>query len=142
MRFKVGFLAGAIAGIVSAFVNLLVGAALLSIGIIGITESFTTVEEFPFPASYILVGLIGIGIVTGIICGAIYSKLYESIPGKALSKGVCYGVIIWIIKDIGAAMYMILPWGAYYLASAFIACGLPLWLVYGAVLGTIYEKIK
>ena len=141
MGLKGGVLGGAIGGIVAGIVDMVVGYSFTLMGLIGITEPIL-MEEFPLPVSIIIVGSIVISIISGIIFGAIYSRLYPSIPGKALTKGVYYGLLIWIIKDIVAAMYMVVPYGAHYMAFDFVAIGLPMWLVCGAVLAAIYERIK
>lgn len=135
-------LGGIIAGIAAGIVAILVAISLMPVGIIGVTGPFTAVEQFPFDVASLIIGGIGVMIISGIIFGIIYSELYKFIPGEGMSKGISYGLLIWIVEDVMMAMFVVMPFGAYYLASSIVVLGLPLWLVYGVVLEFMHERIK
>ncbi|KXA97994.1 hypothetical protein AKJ40_04995 [candidate division MSBL1 archaeon SCGC-AAA259M10] len=117
------------------------GLLLAPLGVFGITESITTLEGFPVSANFYISSMVIAAIISGIIYGAIYSLFYESIPGEPLRKGVYWGLIVWVIKDISAGMFMV-SFGASFLALTFIITGLPMWIVFGVILGAIYERIS
>lgn len=88
-----------------------------------------------------IMGSIALGMIFGVTFGIIYAMVYPSILGKDISKGLCYGFLIWIIEDIAAAAYMFAGWQAGFMALDFLVVGLPVWLVDSAVLATVYEKL-
>jgi hypothetical protein len=139
MDVKKGIIGGLAAGVMAGIVAWIVGMLLTLAGLWGITEPIPS-ELFP-STTYLLMGSIVLGVIFGVVFGIIYAMLYPSILGKDLSKGLCYGFLIWIIKDIAAAAYMFAGWQAGFMALDFLVVGLPMWLVYGAVLATVYEKL-
>jgi hypothetical protein len=48
---------------------------------------------------------VSLGFIWSIIFGLLYSKYYESTPGKGTMKGLYFGLIIWTVKDIAAGSY-------------------------------------
>jgi hypothetical protein len=81
-----------------------------------------------------------LGIIWGIIFSVIYSRISNCIPGKGVMKGVHFGLLIWVIKDIAAGSYtalirMDVAWGI-----GLIVVGFFMWIVYGPLLWYLYEK--
>jgi hypothetical protein len=83
---------------------------------------------------------ISLGVIWGVIFGVVYSILYNSIPGKGVLKGLCYGILIWLIKDIAAGSYIALIGIGTNYALALILVGFFMWIVYGFILGHFYKK--
>ncbi|MCP8317259.1 MAG: hypothetical protein H3Z52_01550 [archaeon] len=136
MEVKRGIVGGAIAGIVAGIVGWIVGALLFFVGLYGVTEP---IKELPFPIEYSLLGMIVVLTVLGIIFGAIYAMLYDSLRGQGIYKGVFFGFLLWVIKDVAGALTMFDL--ALYLAIDFLILGIVAFLVYGAILGMVCERI-
>jgi len=78
----------------------------------------------------------------GAIFGALYSRLHDPIPGKGISKGFNFGLMIWLIKDIAAGAFVPLlsrhlHWTIW---IALIFIGFFKWITYGSLLGALYKK--
>jgi len=140
MEVKAGVVGRAIAGTVGGAICTIIGFSLALAGLVGIAEPIP-MEDLP-PMSVVVTSFILMELIAGTILGLFYTKLYMSIPGERVLKGVYYGLLIWFIKDLLSGMYMIGGFMATYMALTFILLGFPLWLIYGAVLGFTYEKIK
>ena len=81
-----------------------------------------------------------LGIIWGIVFSVIYSRISNCIPGKGVMKGVYFGLLIWVIKDIAAGSYTVLirtdvNWGLGLIIGGFF-----MWIVYGLILGYLYKK--
>ena len=147
---KSGLVAGLVWGIISALVTAVALIALKQYIInalnsyisgnsaaqqLGLTanELYNTVLIIG-PVSDIIVGLIG-----GMILGAIYGWGVNKIPGENYKiKGVVFGIILWIIgaafSALSAGEYGVL-YTVFNLAGGFVGA-----IVYGYLLGTFYEK--
>ncbi len=139
MELKSVVIGSAIAGLVAGILNLIVSSILGVAGLAGITE--------PIPMEDTSVGVFVVAtmvtiILIGIIYGVIYTKLAPVIPGEARTKGVYYGLLIWIMMDIVAAMLMVSHVGAIYMAFGFVIGGLLVWPAYGFVLVMMLERIE
>jgi hypothetical protein len=134
---KNAILAGAIAGAVSA-PGLVVSAYVFgNMGVFvppGGTEIWT-----PSMLMLLVIAHLSLGIIWGAIFGLLFASLYGWIPGKGVVKGVYYGLLIWMIKDVAAGSYLALTImevnAAIMLIIGFFWC-----IVYGPVLGYLYKK--
>jgi hypothetical protein len=78
-------------------------------------------------------------IIFGIIFGVIYSKLFDCIPGQGVMKGLYFGLMIWLIKDITAGTY-VYNMGFPIITTILVWVGFFMWVVYGLVIGYLYKK--
>jgi len=78
--------------------------------------------------------------IFGAIFGVIYARFYPLIPDKGLMKGLYFGMMIWLIKDIAAGAYAAITMGAVAVGVSLVAGGVYMWIVYGLVLGALYRK--
>jgi hypothetical protein len=130
-------LAGAIAGFAAGIIFFIFGSTFIRFGLI---EPPITPEIWYELYGLVFLAGISLGIVWGIIFSAIYSMLYDSIPNKGALKGLYFGILIWIIKDVAAGSYLgAIAAGTYY-AVTLISIGFFMWIVYGPILGYLYKK--
>jgi hypothetical protein len=132
-------LASAIAGCGAGIIGAI--CSYLFILVFRIFEPIGGFEIWDFSLSMLYtLAQISLGMIWGIIFGIIYSRFYDSIPGKEVLKGVYFGLLIWVVKDVAAGSYTILirmdvSWGI-----GLILIGFFMWIVYGPVLGYLYKK--
>jgi len=133
-----GFIAGIITGLMST-VFLVVGRYM---GLYGILHPPKIGELFIFSMGWII-----ITIIATIALGFIYEKFYDSIPGKGIMKGLYFGLLVWLIKDVIAGTYTIysgimisglIEWVA--AGINLFVIGIYMWPIYGLVLGYLYKK--
>ncbi len=134
-------LASVIAGLISGLLSVimvLMGRMTRLFGVLAPLEN-----AFIFSVSWIM--------LTVIICiffGLLYKAIYDIIPGMGIKKGLYFGLFLWAIKDVVAGAYLILsgsavPGGLIEWISAgvnLIVIGLYMWVIYGVVLGILYQK--
>jgi len=129
-NWKIGAVAGLIAGIVAGIVAIITGINLINMGFF--------YWEFPQPT---MIRIVTVEIVTntilGVILGVIYSKLNEMIPGKDVSKGLLYGLILSLLYCIRWSTLSIM-YGYMQTAITWSVYIIPL-ISYGFVLGVFYE---
>lgn len=89
---------------------------------------------------YSVAFMIVLGIIFGTVFGAIYSRFHDLIPGKGISKGLYFGLMIWFIKDIAAGAYTALTMGQVATGIGLIVVGFFMWIAYGPVLAALYKK--
>jgi hypothetical protein len=78
-------------------------------------------------------------IIFGVIFGFIYVKLFDCFPGKGVMKGLYFGLMIWLIKDITAGTYVyIMEFPT--IPTILVWMGFFMWVVYGLVIGYLYKK--
>ncbi len=77
-------------------------------------------------------------IILTIIFGAIFGEIFAKFFGKM--KGINFGLLIWLIKDIAAGAYIALIDNLVSAAIGLIFIGFFMWIVYGYVLGMLYKK--
>jgi hypothetical protein len=135
---KNAILAGAIAGLVSGIVSSILVFVGLSTGLYGANIIAPASQpEITNSAIYMIL----LTLILGSLVALIYSKFYDSIPGKDLKKGLYFGLIIWFVKDIMAALYLVMPMMQPIIIGVnLIVVGLYVWVIYGLVLGYLYEK--
>lgn len=132
---KNGIVAGAIAGIVG--------------GILAITLTYFTLP----PEVQATVGLNagtmkwftsqgGLNVIWGAIFGWIFTKVYNLVPSKGISKGLIFSLLIWVLINIYPTSFYMLVYDPPLTAMAFGwgVVGLFIRIVYGLVLGALYKK--
>jgi hypothetical protein len=136
---KSAIFAGAIAGVVMGIVCSIFG---LFFTVFRIIEPPGGFEIWNDPSMQILLVLaeISLGLIWGIIFGAIYGYAYDIIPAKGVIKGLCFGLIIWLIKDVAAGSYTAFLLKQIQTALLLIIYGFIMWIGYGLLLGYLYKK--
>lgn len=134
--------ASVIAGLIAGLFSAILGVAGWSIGLYGILEPPKIGVMVNFSMGWVM--------VTVIFCiafGFIYEKIYHSLPGKGIKKGLYFGLMIWFIKDIAAGTFCIyggtmIPglWEWVAVGVNLIVIGVYMWIIYGLVLGYLYKK--
>jgi len=80
-------------------------------------------------------------LIWGAILGVIYSKTYDLIPGKAISKGLIFGMIIALITNVRDVSFW-LPFGLYTIPSiSWSLVGFFQYVSYGLILGILYQTL-
>lgn len=134
---KNAILAGAIAGAVATPVLIVM---LIVFGNMGVFEPPGGMEIWtPSMFMLLVIAHLSLAIIWGAIFGLLFASLYGWIPGKGVVKGLYYGLLIWVIKDVCAGSYLALTIMEVNSAIMLIV-GFPLWIVYGPVLGYLYKK--
>jgi len=128
---KIGAFSGLIAGIIAGIIFSIFITISLSMG-------FWETPIQPLYQNHYGVNIL-IGIFWGIICGIIYSKTYNLIPGKSVLKGLCFGLIILSIMELRQSNFFI-AYGWTLIVAGLIFTGFFKWIVYGSVLGYLYKK--
>jgi len=77
----------------------------------------------------------------GIVLGIIYSKVYELVPGKGISKGLVYGLFFYFINMVRMATFH-LAYARILDGAGYIFQGFFTWLIWGLVLGVLYEYLS
>jgi hypothetical protein len=92
------------------------------------------------------VNLIGphvIGLIRGLLFALVFALLYKGIPGKGVTKGMIYGVLVWIVGALSGMpsmpFYMTIATGV---VIYWIIQQLVLGLINGAIVGAIYKEKK
>ena len=135
---KSSILAGAIAGSIMGIVNFVLGYML---SIIGVTEPLGGSWEIAQSLLMLIVlALFSLSVIWGIFFGVIYGRFFDNIPGKGIMKGLVYGILVWIAKDVAAGSYVALIFMATSISINLILVGFFMWIVYGLVLGYLYKK--
>jgi len=142
---KSGFYPGAIAGLFcglnSGIVSVL-GHLTGQWGVITGGEIVNTIEFWYSQFGHHVL----INMIWGIIFGLMYPKVYNIVPGKKFTKGVCYALILYLITTFQINTWFVVWYAnhnAWQLALIsvlnIIAYGLS-WTIYGLVLGYLYRK--
>ena len=86
---------------------------------------------------------IGFNLIWGAIFGALYVKFQNQIPGKGISKGLVFDLLLWAIHGIYPAIFYLtivsppwVSWALGWMIGGFVVRVLG----YGAVLGVLYKK--
>jgi hypothetical protein len=88
----------------------------------------------------IVLALFSLSVIWGIFFGVIYGRFFDNIPGKGVMKGLVYGILVWITKDVAAGSYVALIFMAAQISINLIIAGFFMWIVYGLILGYLYKK--
>jgi len=133
---KSGFSAGIIAGFVGgvvAFILIIIG------NITGIWVPFEgALNDVVFLTNQ-AVTHIGLNTIWGTIFGLIYSRFYDLIPGKGIWKGLYFGLLLFLIINISQASYLA-AFGSFFWVIGNFYVAFPIRIIYGFVLGALYEK--
>jgi len=131
---KIDAIAGLIAGIIAGIIGLISALIQFSIGI----QYFFLEPPPETPITGIAIREITINAFYGIGLGIIYSRIQDLIPGRSLKKGIYYGLVLWIIFNLRtatiASMYRFYDWAIIFLLMWTL-------IIYGPVLGILYEKL-
>jgi len=133
----VGPIAGVVLGIVSAISSYIFGPYFRILEAPGGWEiwDLSLIRLFALAA-------ISLGVIWGTIMGAIYARFYDRVPGKGILKGLYFGLLIWLIKDIMAGSYLALTMLEIPSAIILIINGFFMWSAYGLMLGYLYKPTK
>jgi len=93
----------------------------------------------PLPEILTFLGTLGFDVIWGIFLAIIYSILYNSIPGKGISKGLVYGIGLYLVSNFRAAN-LLWSFGNTPDAIFFAYFGIFALIPYGLVLGALYKK--
>jgi hypothetical protein len=127
---KRGVVAGAVAGLVGGISAVLFGGIGYQLGLYGLRV--ITVVEW---SVYTII----LTVIYGAIFGVIFARIYDSIPGNGILKGVTFGSVIWFIKDITTGIDLAIEREPVSVI-AMIWVGFFTWIAYGLVLGRVYKK--
>ena len=127
---KSGVIAGSIAGFVGGIVSDIVGVIAINAGLLEMESA-----NIAYSA---VIGIV-LSIMFGAIFGAIYSRFHDQIPGIGVSKGLFFGLMIYLIKDIAAGAYIGFV-GGMHPAAIWLQSGFFIWITYGPLLGVLYKK--
>jgi hypothetical protein len=133
---KIGAASGLIAGIVGGIM-----AVINAISIINSGLSFFGTESLPImPFTKITIIEITMYIIWGIILGIIYSKVYNLIPGKEISKGLIFCLIYWLVYPVRWICYNLM-YGYYVWALGWVH-HIIIFIPLGLALGISYEFLR
>jgi len=136
---KNGIYAGAIAGVIMGICTVIIGFT--TVFYIGIKEPTYDVETWtPTLTIWLTLAQIALGVIWGSIFGAIYTFVYDLIPKKGIIKGLYYGLLLWLIKDIAAGSYAAFMLMQRSIAIDLVYYGFFMWTIYGLILGYLYKK--
>jgi len=140
MELKRGILSGFSAGLVMGIAGYILGALLWRALWGGAPPGLPLLSPV-----YIFSVLLGIGAVFGILFGVIYTLLYPCLRGEGTLKGLFYGFLVWVFSGVLNTAYILVglsvPPELIPTMSVFeLVWGLITWLVYGAILGFVYER--
>jgi vacuolar-type H+-ATPase subunit I/STV1 len=124
-------LAGTIAGLISGIVCSIIG------------YWWYSMRVFEFTPGSLMEVAVSLGVLTvifGIIFSLIYARFYSLIPSEGVWKGLYFGLMIWLIKDIAAGSYATFVAKQPGIGIDFIVGGLYMWAIYGIALGYLYKK--
>jgi F0F1-type ATP synthase assembly protein I len=146
---KAGLVAGVAYGIVLGIVSYFTLLSIKSTVLADITTSlnntksavnFTPDQVYNIALIVAPVFVIIVGVIGGLILGAIYGKLLERIPGGTpLIKGVIFGIVLWLLASVLLGLGNLGEYGAeYYLTN--VGTGLAGALIFGVLLGYFYGR--
>jgi hypothetical protein len=143
MELRKGIVAGLVAGLVMG-VSLFIVGAFAALAIYG--PEFAPPGKFEpeqINAWYFLWTKLVIGASFGVFFGTIYAKLYSSLRGDGMLKGVYYSFWIWLITYLWNIAHP-LVYGQFDITSNvfWLIYTLGGFLPYGAVLGYLGKRMK
>jgi hypothetical protein len=137
---KNSILAGAITGSIMGIANFALG---ITFSYIGVTDPLGGVWGIASAlAMLIVLALLSLSVIWGTFFGAIYGRFFDNIPGKGVMKGLIYGLLVWIGKDVAAGSYVALIFMEISISINLILIGFFMWIIYGLILGYLYKPAK
>ncbi|WP_455277428.1 hypothetical protein [[Eubacterium] cellulosolvens] len=131
---RFGIIVGLIAGFVSAIYTIFVTVPL-------VYELGINYWYLPQPPETPFMKIAGNEILNwliwGAIIGLIYAWVYRVIPGKGVLKGIAYGLFNYLILNVYWITYSLIYWNPPDVIA--LALGFPTWIIFGLVLGILYE---
>ncbi len=127
-------LAGIAAGLVAGLVG---GIAAVVFGYVGVFIGL--LQQLPPPMIDVVITRLVLDTSWGLIFGALYATVHDVIPGKGISKGLCYGLLLYLISSVRPATFL----AAYTfvpLATNWVFVGFFNFASYGIILGALYKK--
>ncbi len=130
---KIGIISGLVAGIVGGIIAFFLSVYHLEIGL-----PYMYLETLSIiPIKEIAIVEIPFYIITGIVLGIIFSKIYDLIPGKGIVKGFIAGLILYLIFSIRWYTYCIM-----FSLPTPILNYIVIYVPMGLVLGISYEILN
>jgi hypothetical protein len=84
-----------------------------------------------------------IGIIRALLFALVFAILYKGIPGKGITKGIVYGVLVWLVGALtGMASLPFYMTIATTVVIYWILQQLALGVINGAIVGVIYKEKK
>jgi hypothetical protein len=141
-----GFHPGAIAGLTG---GIAAGLVTYSIPMFGLEPIMGVPANQPFDV-YMVQSLshIFFNMCWGTIFGLMFTQVYELVPGKRITKGLIYGLIIWFLTTFYGSIYVYLVlayvgvWWTFPQNFPFDLTGFVNAAVFGFALGLLYRKPK
>jgi len=99
---------------------------------------YIVIEDFFYRFLDGIDGQIFINMIWGIVFGMIYTKAYNAVPGKGISKGIFYGMVFFLVASLRYSIYLFF-WGDFNFAWMFLFIGFFNALFYGIFLGILYK---
>jgi len=144
---KSGLVAGIPYGIILAIASYFTTVALKSTIIQALTKDLPSNSPFTPEQLYSITLLIDpiivtvAGIVGGLILGAIYGWVFPRLPGgRALVKGLIFGIILWVIVSVLAGLGNLQYSPGFYIAQ--VGVGLAASVIFGWLLGYFYARFS
>jgi hypothetical protein len=136
-----GAIAGAIGGIAAA-ITVVYGTSTGLYPLPDAPKTFTIDFFLNQAATHVFINMIW-----GAVFGAIFAKIYNLVPGKGVLKGLCHGLIMYLITSFQIGVWWT-AWAVYHgsqLLTATMVYGLFVvgsvnMVVFGLVLGLLYRK--
>ena len=143
---------GAKAGLLSGLIYSALSAALAYYSMIRLKDFIISIIEASLPPNSpitaeqayrlaLMTGPIGafiFGILLTVIIGTVFGVLYEKVPGsRGVTKGIFIGIALWVISLILNLQSLGMPGLPFTLLT-----GLIISLLYGALLGTLYDRFS
>jgi hypothetical protein len=136
---QAGAIAGLVGGVVGFFCMNIFPAIFPTIEIFKLLGSYPSLFDVVIVLSAVLV----LNMVWGGIQGIIFSRFYNRILGKGVSKGLVFGLLIFLIVDAHPVSFLIALSKYEYLIRAvfqYAFYGFFVQISYGSVLGALYKK--
>jgi len=133
---KIGAVSGLIAGIVAGIYTVFIHVPMLfKLGL-----PYLSLPPPVTPFAKIITVEIVINVIWGVFLGVVYSKIYDLIPGKNISKSLLFSLICYLINNIRGTT-LLLFYGNTLSAISYMLFIFP-WIAYALVLGFIYEFLQ
>lgn len=138
-----GAKAGAVGGIVYGVISTILALAVISVLVPGFWTRIGMVSATGMViGAFAVTNIVG-GLIGGLIFGLIYAAVRGSLPGgSSVAKAMVLAIIFWLIFGLGLSFNYISTLAAASGAAAggYVLVGLASSLIYGALLGKLWES--